>query len=158
MRSTLAKTFVLVLAVGMVAAACSKSSSGSGATPAGGGQSSGEQSGGEQSGGGTMTINGDKANDHGTKTVSNGELEVELDQFYFSPTVIKGPAGQKVMLELKNEGSAEHNFSLTDQGIDQDVAAGEDQNVTVTIPQSGVVEFFCKFHKSLGMVGELSAA
>lgn len=156
MRSAFAKTFVLVLSVGMVAAACSKSSSGSsgsGATPAGGGQSSGEQS-----GGATMTINGDKANDHGTKTVSGDELEVELDQFYFEPTVIKGPAGQKVTLELRNEGSTRHNFSLTDQNVDQDVAGGEDQKVTVTIPQSGVVEFFCKYHKSLGMVGELSAA
>jgi plastocyanin len=148
MRSASAKTFVLVLAIGMVAAACGKSSS---STPASGGSSGGEQS-------KTMTINGDKANDHGTKTVSGGELEVELDQFYFEPTVIKGPAGQKVTLELKNEGSTLHNFSLTDQGVSQDVAGGEDKKVTVTIPQSGIVEFFCKYHKSLGMVGELSAA
>jgi len=29
-------------------------------------------------------------------------------------------------------------------------------DVTVTFPQSGSLEFFCKYHKSSGMVGELS--
>ena len=28
--------------------------------------------------------------------------------------------------------------------------------VTVTFPQSGSVEFFCDYHRSLGMAGELS--
>ena len=56
-----------------------------------------------ESSGGQKTIAGVKANDHGTKTVSK-ETEVELDDYYFEPTVIQGKAGQKVTLELKNEG------------------------------------------------------
>ncbi len=83
-------------------------------------------------------------------------LEVELDDFYFSPTVVTGTPGQSLKLELKNEGTALHNFTLADQSIDEDVTAGEDVNVTVTIPQSGFVEFFCKYHRAIGMVGELS--
>jgi plastocyanin len=42
--------------------------------------------------------------------------------------------------------------------IDQDLEAGEDAKVTVTIPQSGEVSFYCKYHKSQGMAGALSAS
>jgi plastocyanin len=63
-----------------------------------------------------------------------------------------------VTLELKNEGKTEHNFSIDDQMIDQDLEAGESAKVTVTIPQSGEVSFYCKYHKSQGMAGALSAS
>ena len=103
------------------------------------------------------TIAGLSANDHGAKQVS-GETEVELDDFYFEPTVLKGKPGAKVTIELKNEGKTEHNFSIDDQMIDQDLESGEDAKVTVTIPQSGEVSFYCKYHKSQGMAGALSAS
>jgi plastocyanin len=107
------------------------------------------------SGGGQTTIAGVNANDHGTKAVS-GETEVELDDFYFSPTVLQGKPGEKVTLELKNEGKVEHSFTLDSQGIDKDLEPGEDAKVTVTIPKSGVVSFYCKYHKSSGMAGGLA--
>ena len=68
---------------------------------------------------------GEKAHDHGGKDVSGGnELDLELDDFSFEPTVLTGTAGETLTLHLENEGSTEHNFSLTDQGIDQDVEDG----------------------------------
>ncbi len=79
-----------------------------------------------------------------------------MDNFYFKPTVLKGTPGQKLKIELSNEGSALHNFTLEAQSIDQDVPSGQKAGVTVTLPQSGFLEFFCKYHKALGMVGELS--
>jgi len=139
MRHALVKAMVLVVALGVVAAGCSKSGS--------------EGS----SGGGTMTIGSDTANDHGTKDVSGkDEFELELDNFYFSPTVLKGTAGQQLKLELTNEASTLHNFTVQDQDVEQDVKPGEKEEVTVTFPQSGILEFFCEYHKSKGMVGELS--
>jgi plastocyanin len=108
--------------------------------------------------GGTTTIAGVAASDHGTTDAAGmDELSVELDDNYFEPTVIKGSPGQKLKLELENEGSAEHNFGLTDQGIDQDVEAGEKAEVTVTIPESGEISFVCKYHEQLGMAGALAA-
>jgi plastocyanin len=137
---------MLGLAVVLVAAGCGgyggKSKS-----------SSTESSGG--GGGGKTTIAGVPANNHGTKSVS-GEAEVELDDYYFEPTVLKGKPGSSVTLELKNEGSVEHNFTIASQGIDKDLEAGEDAKVSVTIPKSGVVSFYCKYHKSMGMAGALS--
>jgi plastocyanin len=108
------------------------------------------------SGGGKKTIAGVQANDYGSKNVS-GEAEVELDDFYFEPTVLRGKPGSQVTLELKNEGSTEHNFSIDSQGIDKDVEAGEDAKVTVTFPKSGELSFYCKYHKSRGMAGALAA-
>lgn len=49
-------------------------------------------------------------------------------------------------LELKNEGTTEHNFTLSDQRIDQDVGAGKTASVTVTIPKSGTLTFYCKYY------------
>lgn len=112
-----------------------------------------------ESEGGTIKIGDDTANDHGSKDVSGASsADVELDDFYFDPTVISGTAGQKVTLELENEGTALHNFSLTEQSIDKDVAAGQKVEVTVTIPQSGFLAFFCKYHRAVGMVGELTSS
>jgi plastocyanin len=124
------------------------------ALPAAGCGSSGESNEGG-GGGGTRTIAGVKANDHGSKTVS-GEAKVELDDFYFEPTVLKGKPGSEVTLELENEGEVEHNLTIDSQQIDQDVEPGEDAKVTVTMPQSGAVSFYCKYHKSQGMAGALT--
>ena len=135
----------LAFAAFAVAGCGSSSSSSSGTTS----ESSGT------GGGGQKTIAGVNANDHGTKTVSK-ETEVELDDYYFEPTVIQGKAGQKVTLELKNEGKVEHSFVIDSQNIDQTIQPGEDAKVTVTIPASGAVSFYCKFHKGEGMAGALA--
>ena len=106
--------------------------------------------------GGSITVSGQKANDHGSQDVAGeSELDLELDDFYFAPTVLTGSAGETLTLHLENEGSTEHNFSLTDQGIDQDVEAGEKAEVSVTFPDSGTLVFFCKYHQNMGMRGAL---
>jgi plastocyanin len=144
---------VLILALGMVAVACSSNkttTSGQSGSPA--------SSPSEEESSGTMTINGEQANDHGTKDVSGmSEASVEMDdEFYFEPTVLKGTAGQTLTIELENEGSLEHNFTLEDQNVNQDVQPGQKGSVMVTFPQSGILEFFCRFHRGSGMIGELS--
>ncbi|MFL5924624.1 MAG: cupredoxin domain-containing protein [Gaiellaceae bacterium] len=136
---------VLVLGLVPVLAGCGSSSSSSSSTT----ESSG--------GGGQKTIAGVKANDHGTKAVEDsGKTEVELDDFYFEPTVLEGRAGEKVTLELKNEGQDEHSFTIDAQNVDKDLEPGDEGEVTVTIPQSGVISFYCKYHKSSGMAGALA--
>ena len=137
MRFRTLRAITMLAAVAMLGAACGK-------------------------GGGTTTIAGEKANDHGTKTVSGSSFELEADNdgnnFYFNPTILKGTPGQKVTLEIKNEGSVKHNFTIEDQKIDQDLNPDQTVKVTVTFPSSGLVEFHCEYHKSLGMVGALEAS
>jgi plastocyanin len=123
-----------------------------------GGKSTAKPSGSTSSGsGGQKTIAGVPANDHGTKSVSSS-AEVEMDDYYFEPTVIEGKPGASVTLELKNEGSIEHNFSIDAQNIDMNVQPDSTAKVTVTIPKSGAVSFYCKFHKSMGMAGALAVS
>jgi plastocyanin len=106
--------------------------------------------------GASATVGGQKANDHGSQDVAgDSELDLELDDFYFEPTVLTGSAGETLTLHLENEGDTEHNFSLTDRGIDQDVEAGEKAVVSVTFPDSGTLVFFCKYHQDMGMRGAL---
>jgi len=132
----------------LAAAGCGSSSSSSS-----GGTTTEESSG----GGGQKTIAGVQANDHGTKAVKDsGKTEVELDDFYFKPTVLEGKPGQTVTLELKNEGKTEHTFTIDSQSVNKDLGPGEEAEVDVTIPKSGVVSFYCKFHKSSGMAGALA--
>src|SRR5262249_29229752 len=104
-----------------------------------------------ESAGKKTTIAGLSASDHGSKRVS-GTTEVELDDFYFDPTVLKGKPGAKVTLTLKNEGKVKHNFDLDAQNIDSGKSAA------VTIPKSGQLSFFCKYHKSAAMAGALAAS
>lgn len=140
---------VAVLGLGVVplVAGCGSSSSSSGSTES------------SSSGGGKRTIAGVQANDHGTKTASSsGKTEVELDDFYVKPTVLQGKPGEQVRLELKNEGKTEHTFTIDSEGVDQDLQPGDEAEVTVTIPKSGAVSFYCKYHKSSGMAGALAVS
>jgi len=129
-RTLVRATFALTIAAGL--AACGGSSSGG-------------------SGAGGSTV----FNDHGSKTVSGSSIDIEADNYYFEPSVITGKPGEKVTVTIENEGSTEHNFTIESQDIDEDIEAGKDTTVTVTMPQSGAVSFFCEYHKSQGMAGEL---
>jgi plastocyanin len=108
----------------------------------------------------TTTIAGMQTESHGTKDVSNesGKVEIELYDNYFEPTVLKGTPGQKVELELKNEGNAAHTFTISKQSVDKEIQPGDETETEVTFPQSGQLEFVCKFHQSSGMVGVLETS
>jgi plastocyanin len=100
-----------------------------------------------------------KVNAHGTKDVKSGDsVEVETDDFYFGPTFIKGPAGAKVNVELHNEGKAKHTFTIDDQKIDQQLDPDAKATVSVTLPSSGVLVYYCQFHQNQGMQGALFTA
>jgi plastocyanin len=92
-----------------------------------------------------------------SSSASGGSTKLELDDSYFKPKTVAGKPGQKLTIELENEGSKEHNFTVDDQSIDEDVEAGENATVTVSVPQSGKVTFYCKYHKAVGMTGTIAA-
>ena len=110
--------------------------------------------------GGSTTIAGMTAELHGTKDVTGetGKVEIELDDDYFEPTILRGEPGQTVTLELKNEGNNPHTLTISDQGVDQEVQPADEAEVDVTFPQSGVLAFVCRFHESNGMVGALETS
>ena len=84
-------------------------------------------------------------------------LSLTTTDFKFTPTTLTATAGKPVTVTVKNNGQAEHNFSISSLKVDKDIEKGDSQTVTFTPSQSGTVQFFCKYHKdSQGMVGSLS--
>ena len=103
------------------------------------------------------------SNDAATTTTSTTRVraanEVGINDNYFDPKVVSGAPGSQVTLKLVSDANALHNFSITSQGIDQDVKPGARASVKVTFPASGDLEFFCKYHKvESGMTGSLRAS
>jgi plastocyanin len=93
-------------------------------------------------------------------TATTEKIEIELDnegtdEFYFKPSFFKVKPGQIVTVDLKNEGSLPHNFSITSLGIEKDIDPGKETDVNITFPAAGGtdVQFFCRFHADKGMRG-----
>jgi len=93
-----------------------------------------------------------------SSNAGSGKTTLELDDNYFQPKTIQGDPGKKITLELKNQGKVKHNFTLAEQSVDQNVAAGATAKVTVTVPMSGTLTFYCKYHRSQGMEGTLKSS
>ena len=85
-------------------------------------------------------------------------LDVTLNDNYFDPKLIVGEPGTLYRFDLLNEGASVHNFSIGST-VSVDVPAGTTSKVEVVFPESGDVEFFCKFHKvESDMIGTLRVA
>ena len=93
--------------------------------------------------------------DKGTKELSGTSIDLEMNEFSFSPTFIKGGApGSTITVHLVNKGQQLHNFTVSSQHINTTVDPGATADVQVTLPQSGATEFHCRFHlQSDGMQG-----
>ena len=98
-----------------------------------------------------------KVNVKGKKDISSkssAKIEIEADDYYFEPTFVKVAPGEKVTVELKNEGSASHTFTSDSMNIDQQVSPDKTKKFTITVPSSGkAFQFHCDFHESMGMKG-----
>lgn len=102
---------------------------------------------------------GKKATATGASSSGGGGATVNLvaKDFMFEPTTITATAGKPVTVTVKNEGQAEHNFSIESLKVNQDIEKGDSKTVTFTPTQSGSIQFFCEYHKtSHGMVGTLN--
>jgi plastocyanin len=104
----------------------------------------------------TIEIDGETGNYEGTEEVTGEPVAFEEDDYYFEPTVLTGEPGQPVPLRITNEGDEEHNLTIEDQKIDEDTAPGDTAAVEVKIPETGVIQFFCKFHTAQEMRGALA--
>ena len=95
-----------------------------------------------------------------TKAAAASSNEIDMYDNYFKGKTISGKAGSTVTVKLKNEGSNHHNFKIDSQlkQADADVKPGATATVRVTIPKSGTLQFYCEYHKGLGMRGTVKPA
>ena len=109
------------------------------------------------------------------------EITLDASDFAYSPLSVTVPAGEPVMLTLKNSGAVEHDFviekidasveMIEDSGSDThhmhgteasydlhfSAQPGETSVIQFTVSEPGTYTFFCSVqgHKEAGMVGEL---
>jgi plastocyanin len=115
-----------VFAIALLLAACSSDDDGGGTT--GGGTTGGTATG--AAGGGAITISG----------------------FAFNPSSLS--VSGETTITITNEDDATHTFTLDDDSVDQEIAAGETVEVTVNVSES--TGFHCRIHPS--MTGTLEVA
>lgn len=103
----------------------------------------------------TATGTAAEVNEHGTKTFteSSFETELELDDFYFEPTYIKAPGGSTATLELFNEGSATHTFTIDALNVDEELEPEARTTIEVELGTETRYEYYCRFHRDQGMRG-----
>jgi plastocyanin len=76
----------------------------------------------------------------------------------FVPTILAGAPGQKLTITITNKTPGAHNFTLTSQHIDRNIAVGAKETVEVTFPAKGALVFYCEIHyiaEQLFQAGEL---
>lgn len=73
---------------------------------------------------------------------------------------LEAKAGQKITLTLVNDGLLDHNFKVTELGIDINIAAGATEMTTFIIAESGTFEYFCNVpgHLEAGMTGTITVS
>lgn len=131
----------LLMVLGFVAAGCKSGASG--------GKSENSSS------AAPVSLSG-QTNKHGIKDLSgtsNPSIEIEQDDSYFGPTFIKADPGATVKVELKNDGKNQHTFTIDELKIDEALSPEGTKDLTFTLPSSGVVRFYCRFHQDQGMQG-----
>jgi nitrite reductase (NO-forming) len=98
-------------------------------------------------------------------TTSAGAQQLTIHSFdamRFEPNVITVRAGQPVELTLTNDGSSDHDFTLS-EGVAEPVKivvkGGQSATATFTLDQPGTYSFTCaQFgHAAAGMRGSITA-
>jgi plastocyanin len=105
-----------------------------------------------------VALSGNVSN-HGTKDIGTAtKVDVQLDDLYFAPTFIKAKPGSEVEISLKNDGEAQHTFTIDETKTNVDIAPGKNGSVKVTLPATGALAFYCSFHRASGMQGAFSVS
>jgi len=84
---------------------------------------------------------------------------IEVDDNFFTPNLLTAPPGSTVTFNLHSKAAGLHNLTVPGQSVDVDIAAGATATAKVTVPASGQVLFYCKYHRDeSGMVGVINQA
>lgn len=100
----------------------------------------------------------DDANIDDTARGASFSLDVAATNFHFSPTFVHAQPGATVQVKISNTGSLTHTFTIDAQGIDVVLAKGKSGTATITVPASGYVTFYCRYHWGGGMRGAIYAS
>jgi plastocyanin len=81
-------------------------------------------------------------------------LALEAKDNVFEPKTLEAKAGA-ITFEMKNTGKLPHTFTNKDLNVDVSADGGKTATINLTDVKAGTYKFVCKYHETLGMVGEL---
>ena len=74
-------------------------------------------------------------------------VDITTQNIAFNPAQITVPDGETVKFKLDNKDQVEHNLTIEQLQVDQDVEAGETATVkTKSKVPAGTYQFFCEYH------------
>lgn len=73
-------------------------------------------------------------------------VELLATGFAFDPEHIDAEPGEVLAITYVNEDGTDHTFTSTDPEVGETVAGGEEASFSVTVPESGSMEFHCAIH------------
>lgn len=85
-------------------------------------------------------------------------VSIDAQDYAFTPASVPGRPGERLRLRLTSRSSTLHNITIPERRVDRDIEPGGGVEVDVTVPDSGALEFFCKFHAALGQRGQIAVA
>jgi plastocyanin len=103
----------------------------------------------------TGKVNFDSDPTNRVASPTSGSVDIELSNFYIGPTFINVKGGTTLHASLKNAGKVPHTFTIDSLNIDKTLDPGATATVDIKVPASGSLQFYCKFHRSLGMQGAI---
>ena len=91
---------------------------------------------------------GDEGNggDGGADTGGGGATSITIAGFAYDPSTVSVSSGA-TDIEITNEDDTDHTFTLDDDSVDQEIAAGE--SATVTVDVSSTSGFHCTIHPDM---------
>ncbi len=129
---------IVLLAIGVIAAACGENEKYENASPA--------------------ATTAAQATAPAQASAAAGAVNVAQLDFRFQPDKLTAQVGRSVTVDVTNNGKASHTFTITELNVDKTLAPGEKASVTFTPTGSGTLAYFCRFHRSRGMEGSLSVS
>lgn len=86
---------------------------------------------------------------------SSGDVfNLEMKNTAFEPKCVIARSEQSIHIE--NKDGITHNFTITGTQVNVDVEGGSEFNGESAGLAPGTYQFFCRFHKSLGMTGQVT--
>ena len=91
---------------------------------------------------------GDEGNggEGGADTGGGGATSITIAGFAYDPSTVTVSSGA-TEIEITNEDDTDHTFTLDDDSVDQEIAAGE--TATVTVDVSSTTGFHCTIHPDM---------
>lgn len=97
-------------------------------------------------------------------TDARGVQQVTLhatDSFRFSPSTVTAHTG-RLRITFVDDGSYPHNISFPTMHLTSSTVSGnpgqDTTTLTVALPRAGTYSFFCTYHSSAGMKGQIKVS